>query len=112
MVDDGLGAEALDEVVDGVMTRRSGQWQCMANLTRLRPTPIAYCLDTSTICPGCSGDGIAFRPRLDQEDQLLPGLQRVDHRRREFRIGRDVADARRQARPAAVAMDGEQRCRP
>ena len=95
MVDDGLGAEALDEAGDLDGVHRIGRYFPAA-----RPT--------STICPGCSGERFAFRPGFDQEDQLLPRLQRIDHRRREFGIRRDIADARRQSRLAAVAMDVEQ----
>ena len=57
--------------------------------------------------PGLQLAGIALRPRLDQKHQLLPVLERIDHRRREFGIGRDIADARLQPRPATVAMDIE-----
>src|SRR5690606_33743998 len=52
---------------------------------------------------------LALRPRLDEMDQLLARLQRVDHRRREFGLGRDVADPCGEIVGAAVAAHLEQR---
>ena len=100
VVDDGLGAEALDEVVD---------FDGVHGGARDAAYPLAFffLVDIDDL-PGLQRRGLALGPRLDQIDQLLPGLQRIDHRRREFRVGRDVADARGQPGLAAVAMDVEQ----
>src|SRR5687768_6881489 len=55
---------------------------------------------------------IAVGTRLDEVDELLAGLQRVDHRWRELRVGRDVADLGRQAVGAAVAAYDQFRADP